>query len=377
MNRPLSINHQKKLINDILYSASAVDFLNAMMACVDNDFQISLTDNFDHDRFPDKSENEINSERQASFQRWLSKYYKELYQVFTLFNDLTSKILFQQLIRYRICGHQHVKLMSNNLEHWKDREQTKKIPCIPSKFQYPGQFGSLELCSLTWKGKKIQLHTLQLALAWYMSYRQYYYERSGIKIRPEKGDVIIDGGGCFGDSTVFFGLSVGETGKVYCFDFASEHIEIIQENIKINNMKNIVIVPVGLTDYHSEGKLVTLGKIWPGNRISFHDQPLPLTTLDIFVAERGVEKVDFIKLDIEGSEASCLKGSIQTIERFRPKLAISLYHQPNDLFEIPLWIREQFPDYKLYLDHYTIHEEETVLYAMSEIRTTTDIQESQ
>lgn len=354
----------KDYVDKIIHSGSAEAFLDAILECVVVDFHTAATDNFDKVRFPDRSASDIDTKKQAESIKWLNRHYQDLYQAFTVFEDSTSKTLFQQLIRYRICGHQHVTLQTNNPSYWQARDQTKEIPCIPSQFQYSGQFGTLDFCSFSWEGREVRLHTLQLALAWYMSYRQYYFQRGKTSIRPEQGDVVIDGGGCLGDSTVFFGLSAGENGKVYCFEFAAEHLEIIRENKKINNMGNIEVVPMGLSDRLTEGKPVPLGKIWPGNRISFHDQALPLTTLDFFVEERRIDKVDFIKLDIEGAELSCLKGARKTIERDRPRLAISLYHHPNDLFEIPLWIRTRFPDYQLYLDHYTIHEEETVLYGI-------------
>ena len=53
-----------------------------------------------------------------------------------------------------------------------------------------------------------------------------------------------------------------------------------------------------------------------------------------------------------------------TIRRWRPNLgAISIYHRPEDFFVIPAWIDSLGLGYRFYLDHYSIHNEETVLYA--------------
>ena len=76
-----------------------------------------------------------------------------------------------------------------------------------------------------------------------------------------------------------------------------------------------------------------------------------------------VPRLDFIKMDIEGSELSALRGAESSIRRWQPKLAISLYHRPEDFFSIPLWIDALGVGYRLFLDHYSIHNEETVLYA--------------
>lgn len=79
------------------------------------------------------------------------------------------------------------------------------------------------------------------------------------------------------------------------------------------------------------------------------------------------EKVSFIKMDIEGSEYEALKGCKNTIQKFRPKLAICVYHKLTDIFEIPSLILEYCSEYKFYLRHYAPHHVETVLYGIPRI----------
>lgn len=74
--------------------------------------------------------------------------------------------------------------------------------------------------------------------------------------------------------------------------------------------------------------------------------------------------VTFIKMDIEGAELEALKGSWEILKRYRPRLAISLYHKKEDLVEIPAYIKEMVPEYKLYIRHYSNAGVETVLYAV-------------
>jgi len=76
------------------------------------------------------------------------------------------------------------------------------------------------------------------------------------------------------------------------------------------------------------------------------------------------ERVDFIKMDIEGSELNALKGAEFTIKAYHPKLAISVYHNPEDIIEIPQYILSLNSDYKLYLRHYSTSHFDTVLYAV-------------
>ena len=100
----------------------------------------------------------------------------------------------------------------------------------------------------------------------------------------------------------------------------------------------------------------------------FIDQTGFTTTISIddFVNNNGLEKVDFIKMDIEGAECSALEGAVETIMKFKPKLAIAIYHSMDDMVNIPNWINDLNLGYKLYLGHYTIHAEETVIFAKAE-----------
>lgn len=78
----------------------------------------------------------------------------------------------------------------------------------------------------------------------------------------------------------------------------------------------------------------------------------------------GENRVTFIKLDVEGAELKTLQGAIETIKKYKPKLAISLYHKAEDIIEIPLFLEGLDLDYKYYIRHYQTRRCETVLYAI-------------
>jgi FkbM family methyltransferase len=73
----------------------------------------------------------------------------------------------------------------------------------------------------------------------------------------------------------------------------------------------------------------------------------PLTTIDKLVAELSLERVDFIKMDIEGAEQQALAGARATIAKFRPRLAIAAYHKPDDPDRIPAAVRAAWSGYSL------------------------------
>ena len=79
-----------------------------------------------------------------------------------------------------------------------------------------------------------------------------------------------------------------------------------------------------------------------------HSVTVPVRPLDAVLDELGVEKVDFIKMDIEGAEQRALAGAGRTIERFRPRMALCTYHEENDPVAIPEIVLRIHSDYRIH-----------------------------
>ncbi len=177
---------------------------------------------------------------------------------------------------------------------------------------------------------------------------------------------MIDAGGCFGDSALGFAMAVGAEGRVYSFDPLRKHCEIMRENFAMNPAlaERISVIEVGLSDENNPGSQTHARDaiIDPGARVA-PGGDLETKTIDSLVDEGALPRVDFVKMDIEGSELAALRGGERALRKWRPKLAISLYHRPEDYFAIPLWLDALGLGYRFFLDHYSIHGEETVLYA--------------
>lgn len=78
----------------------------------------------------------------------------------------------------------------------------------------------------------------------------------------------------------------------------------------------------------------------------------------------GDKCVTFLKMDIEGAEKEALIGAERIIREQKPKLAISIYHKKEDIWEIPQLLMKWNPNYRFYLRHYSLRFAETVLYAV-------------
>ena len=89
---------------------------------------------------------------------------------------------------------------------------------------------------------------------------------------------------------------------------------------------------------------------------------IEVVRLDDFIPSD--EKITFIKMDIEGAEIDALNGCKNILQKYKPKLAICIYHKPDDLWEIPLLIKRLVPEYQIYIRHYSNYLWETVCYAV-------------
>lgn len=74
--------------------------------------------------------------------------------------------------------------------------------------------------------------------------------------------------------------------------------------------------------------------------------------IDTYVKRNQLPQVDFIKFDIEGAELAALRGAKKTIYQYKPKLAISIYHKPEDMYTLIRYIKSIRPDYEIAFRHH-------------------------
>lgn len=179
----------------------------------------------------------------------------------------------------------------------------------------------------------------------------------------KSNECFIDGGAYDGTNTLdFIKRTNGQYNFIYMFEPDKLNYKVLLDNlINIDNEK---------INVYNSGLFLESGTIKfckNGNSSSFisedGESEISVVKLDDIIKEH---KPTFIKLDIEGSEQDALIGMESIVSNYAPKLAISIYHKPEDLWNIPLQIHEMNYKYKLYIRHYLNNLNETVCYAIEE-----------
>ena len=196
------------------------------------------------------------------------------------------------------------------------------------------------------------------------AYNQYF-DADIIKLTQD--EVFIDVG-CF-DGTVsveFAKRCNNQYKKIIAFEPNLKSNPNLCNNLQ--KMDNIMVYPYCL--WHKESELCFENAGWfkgPTSRVvaDLDDGALKIKAIkldDILIKEAVA--TTFIKMDIEGAELNALKGAKQTILAHRPKLAISIYHKPEDIWQIPSYILSLHKDYDLRIRPYSLTGNELVLYAV-------------
>lgn len=292
---------------------------------------------------------------------WFFRNCKRLSAAYDLFADEASRALFLNLIRYRLSGQAHVRIDSHLPSLADEASDFKALfDGAPSELATNGRFGHLLHYDQEWKGVRYTVDTIKHSMMWSLVYRQYFLDRGGVRIRPEPGDFVVDSGAFTGDTAVVFSRAVGPSGRVFAFEPVASHVEVCRHNFSRPEYENITLLPYGISDRSVEAPPADLPDYDPGWRVH---GAVPLARLDDLVINGRIPKVDFIKLDVEGSELAAMRGAAASLHRFKPKLALSLYHNPDDYFEIIEFLHGLGLGYRFYLGQYTMWEAETVLYA--------------
>jgi FkbM family methyltransferase len=168
----------------------------------------------------------------------------------------------------------------------------------------------------------------------------------------QPGDIVLDCGANVGAYTRV-ALDAGAK-VVVAIEPGPENLEALRRNFpqEIASGK-VVVVPKGVWDREDVLTLKVDPKNTAANTFVMQLEDghatveAPLTTIDKLVEELGLERVDYIKMDIEGAEQRALTGAAATLAKFHPRLSLSAYHLPDDPVKIPELVRKAWPGYTM------------------------------
>jgi FkbM family methyltransferase len=188
------------------------------------------------------------------------------------------------------------------------------------------------------------------SLAYYISEHRWM-RKANPKEGVHSGDIVIDGGahvGTFTDEALRRGAA-----KVIAVEPEPVNAECFRRNFKKEIEEGrVILIEKGVWSSETTMEL-SVAKENSGMNSFVIDQgtgtkvSVPLTRIDTLVRQLGLPRVDFIKLDIEGAEREALKGGIETLTQFRPRLMLEMYHRPDDRQVLPAIVRQAHSDYAL------------------------------
>lgn len=153
----------------------------------------------------------------------------------------------------------------------------------------------------------------------------------------------------------------GNYKKIIAFEPDHENMLCLNRYILERNINNVIVYKLASWD-----KKETLNFFENGSYISQIQESGNSSTcadsLDNILFDAF--PVTFIKMDVEGAECKTIEGAQSLIKKYKPKLAICVYHRADHIYEIPLTIKKLVPEYKLYLRHHSDSLLDTVLYAV-------------
>jgi len=167
-------------------------------------------------------------------------------------------------------------------------------------------------------------------------------------MKCDENEVLVDLGAFIGSTVInYINTYTAKYKRIYCYEITPQTFAALRHNLQ--GLNNIVFCPKGASDqngvmYLSENAGDTSANILTAGGLL----AVPTVTID----EDIQEPVTFIKMDIEGAEQKALRGCAMQIRNNKPKLALSVYHNNEDIWKIARLIEEICPGYDFYLRYH-------------------------
>ena len=267
-----------------------------------------------------------------------------------------------QITGYKILASEFAGFMQESLDYLEINEKySPKVPEILEIFKNDEHKKLYELIYNFRAGNEALGKIINYALENLDNLKNHYLEF----LVKDKIETFIDGGVFDGSSTDRLIKELKNIKNVFGFEPLKNKFNFdYSEVIDTKNLARFEVLPLGL--WH---KSETIGFSICNGGSAIDNQTdsgesIETISLDEFVKENDIPKVDFIKMDIEDAELNALKGGINTIKKDRSQIAVCIYHSLEQFVEIPLFLKSHLENYSFYLGHYSCCKNETVLYAI-------------
>lgn len=198
------------------------------------------------------------------------------------------------------------------------------------------------------------MHPAEFDFIWHEIYGDVLiYEYEETPIAP--GDIVLDLGANIG----MFALRMMEKyqARVVCVEAAPCNTKCLKANLtKFGFIKKAIIVNKAIFSHNNGVKFnrspqrspgtYYVSAIYPEKAEPEFDISIPSVTIDSLVKKLKLNRVDFIKIDTEGSEVEAIIGGAETIRKYKPKMVIATYHKPEHPEQIYKLITAYRPDYQ-------------------------------
>lgn len=188
-----------------------------------------------------------------------------------------------------------------------------------------------------------------------------YFDLPELENNREENEIFLDAGAFDGLTSEIF-INWGGR-RVIAFEPEAANRKKCDENLKSLGCE-YKVYPFGL--WSGKGTLSFASNLKGSSHILDKNQTSDyLTQIEVEALDNLIdEKITFLKMDIEGAELEALKGAENLIKMYKPKLAIAIYHKPEDIYIIPDFLLSLVPNYRFWLRHYSIASVDTVLYGI-------------
>lgn len=278
---------------------------------------------------------------------WVIKH-KEIFDIINAFENKTDVIDF---LKFRLFW-----IVSGNIEYANHLYIKNKL----SRIKYVKKASRLyDIATDTYRinGIKIKTSVFEFAETW-------IYENYCLKdwFEPDLDATILDIGAYYGETSLWFAQRLSSHGRVIAFEPISEHVKMIKTNVINNGYDKVIdVVNIGVWDMVTKKYMVMDG---PESMCVEEKAGISInvTSLDNFFLKQQISKIDYIKMDIEGNEMKALLGAEAIIRKFKPKLAICVYHNFYDIYNVVDYLKSIVPEYNFYLSQKVTLPMDTILF---------------